>query len=92
MTPLSPGRYAAAAREIVTLTERLQAVAIADTPRQRQARTRAINRLAQAVKRLQLRNAGLPPLGVLVANCPCSTSSGSTPDGRRVRAGHAPTP
>lgn len=60
MTP----NYAAAARRIAVLAQRVQATAGAQTVRERQARTRAINALAQEVKRLQLRNAGLPVLNL----------------------------
>lgn len=57
--PLTQAGYAALARRIVALAARVQATAGAQTVRERQARTRAINLLAQHVKRLQLRNAGL---------------------------------
>jgi hypothetical protein len=52
-------QYIAAAARIAALAARVNACADAQTPRERAARTRAINALAHAARRLFQANAGL---------------------------------
>ena len=54
---MRPTSYVAAARRIAELAERVRARADATTPRERAARTRAINVLLDNARRLQRRNA-----------------------------------
>lgn len=54
---MRPTSYLAAARLVQHFASRITALAAAETPREKQARTRAINALAQHAKRLQRRNA-----------------------------------
>lgn len=54
---MKPASYVAAARRITELAEHVRAAAEGATPRQRAARTRAINVLLDNARRLQRRNA-----------------------------------
>ena len=49
--------YIAAARKLRALADRIEATASADTPREKQARTRAVTAAAHAAKLLATKNA-----------------------------------
>lgn len=49
--------YIAAARKIRALADRIEATANAETPREKQARTRAVNAAAHAARLLATKNA-----------------------------------
>lgn len=54
---MKPISYIAAARRLRALAERIEATANAETPREKQARTRAVNAAAHAAKLLAAKNA-----------------------------------
>ncbi len=54
---MKPISYIAAARRLRALADRIEATAHAETPREQQARTRAVNAAAQAAKLLATKNA-----------------------------------
>lgn len=77
---MSPAAYAKAARRLQALAARVQATAGAQTVRERQARTRAVNALAQEARRLFERNAGLrvAPSAVWCGTCQQQERSGAS--------------
>lgn len=54
---MKPISYIAAARRLRALADRIEATAKADTPRAKQARTRAVNAAAQTTRLLAQKNA-----------------------------------
>lgn len=54
---MKPISYIAAARRLRALADRIEATAHAETPREQQARTRAVNAAAHTAKLLATKNA-----------------------------------
>lgn len=54
---MKPISYVAAARKLRALADRIESTANAETPREKQARTRAVNAAAHAARLLAQKNA-----------------------------------